>query len=110
MTTKSNYEFEIVSVRPPKTEANYLALVTFAYRPGNFYPVKIGRSVEKEDGWHNYLDAEVKGAEIVHVHSSFLRRSRKGELKIQINGIDLPRDLSRAVAEAAYQQLELAQG
>lgn len=98
--------FEIATVKPAPTGANYIARVAFAYRPSDMYPLRITHSVEKADGYRNYTDAEIDGATRVRVNSAFLRKSQKGDLYVQVNGLDLPWDLSKAVAEAAYQQLE----
>lgn len=101
------HDFDIASVKPAPSGANYIARVGFAFRPSDMYPLRLTRSVEKSDGYHNYIDAEIEGAKLVRVNSAFLRKSKKGDLYVQLQGLGIPWDLSRAVAEAAYQRLEV---
>lgn len=102
---QNSHQFEITSVRAAPAGATYLGLIGFAYKPSLFHPVKITRSVERDDGWKKFVDAEIDGAKTIRIQSAFLRRSQKGQLYVQSNQIDLQWDLQRAVAEKAFQML-----
>lgn len=98
--------FEILSLRPSKDDANYIAQISFAFRPSDFEPLKVTRRAKSGDKWMTYVDAEIDGARSVRVRSAFLRMSDKGELYIQSNGIQIPWKVSQAVSQAASEQLQ----
>jgi hypothetical protein len=93
-------QFEVLSVRPAPAGANYLARIAFAYRPSDFEPLRITHRAERNGKWTTYTDAEIDGARAVRVRSAFMRRSEKGDLYVQAQGIELPWAISRAVADA----------
>ena len=98
--------FELLSVSEADKGKNYLARVSFAFKPSSLLPLPIEQSVEKSDGYRNYTVAEIFGADRVIVKSAFLKRSRKEDLFVQVPYLKLPWSLSKAIAEAAYLQLE----
>jgi hypothetical protein len=102
-------QFEVLAVRPAPQGANYIAKVSFAFRPSEFEPIRVTRRVKGEKEWHTYTDAEIDGARAVRIRSAFLRRSEKGELYVQTSGVEVPWSVSRQVAEAAFQRLEVAE-
>jgi len=100
------HHFELSSVRPAPERATYIANVSFAYRPSEFQAVQVTHGVEVDGKWKNYIDAEIEGARVVRVRSTFLCRSKSGELYVRAQGVDVPWNLSRAVGEAAFKELE----
>lgn len=98
--------FEILGVRAAPADANYLAKVSFAFRPSEFEPLRITRRVETGGEWKTFTDAEIDGARMVRIRSAFLRRSQKGDLYVQASGVDMPWDISRAVADEAFCRFE----
>ncbi len=99
-------QFEIVGVKPAPEGANYLAKVSFAFRPGEMQPVRITRSAEVDGKWRSYTEAEVDGASVVRVRSAFLCRSKAGEPYVRCSSVDVPWDLTRAVATQALARPE----
>ena len=102
-----NKQFEIAAVHAAPEGASYLGQVSFAYRPSEFQAIKISHSNEKDGEWKEYVDAEIEGARMVRIKSAFLSRSKKqNELYVRAQGIDIPWAVCRAVAEAAFVELE----
>ena len=104
-------DFEIASVKTfneGQSEKEFTK-VAFAFKPSGMYPTKITRSYKsdkKESGYGEAVEMEFEGATLIRVKSSFLRRSKNGDLFIQVPaGLDLNWDLSRAIAEAAADRL-----
>lgn len=101
-----NQPFEILSLRPSKDEASYIAQISFAFRPSDFEPLKVTRRVKTGDKWTTFVDAEIDGARTVRVRSAFLRQSDKGELYVQTNGLQIPWKVNQMVSQAAHEQLQ----
>ena len=93
--------FEILSVKPDPENASYLGTVSFVFQPSKFHPLRIIHSVERQDGWHNYVDAEIEGVSVVRVNSSFLRIAKSGNLYVQTPNVDIPWAISTEVAKQA---------
>lgn len=98
--------FEILGVRTAPADAKYLAKVSFAFRPSAFEPLRITRRAEVGGEWRTFTDAEIDGAQIVRIKSAFVRQSQKGELYVQTSGVDIPWEISRAVADEAFSRIE----
>ena len=106
----TNQSFEILSVKPAPANASYLGTVAFAFQPSKFHPFRVIHSVEQKDGWQNYVDAEIEGASVIRVRSSFLRISSKGQLYVQAPNLDIPWDIATQVAEAASDSIAKQNG
>lgn len=100
-------KFVIQSVRLSKPGQRFMGLVSFAYEPSSFYPVKIKNDWKDSDGeWKSSLVAEIEGADRVRVNNAFVRQSEKGEYYCSAQGLDIPWDLAVAVGRAAHEQLD----
>jgi hypothetical protein len=111
MSTQTPFDFEITSAKPSPvgSGSNFLGIVSFAYVPSKHYPVTLKRSVEKDGNWKDFTIAEIEGAKTVRVRSAIIRTSQKGELYTHVQGLDLPWDLSKRIAETALQVMKEAE-
>ena len=102
-------QFEIVGVKPAPDGAKYLAKIAFAFRPSEMQPVRISRSAEVDGEWRTFTEAEIDGARVVRVRSAFLCRSKNQELYVRCSSVEVPWELSKAIAAEAFRSVEGAQ-
>ncbi|MGH7242909.1 MAG: hypothetical protein ACREJD_05775 [Phycisphaerales bacterium] len=92
--------------KPGSDSTNFLAMVSFGWQPEGMDRLKVTRDFKDGDEWKTSTIAELDGVSMVRVNSAFLKKSAKGEFYIQVQSLDLPWEVSKAVAQLAIAKLK----